>query len=139
MIRYHDWQKRLQQFLDAKKESGFVWGKNDCCLFACGAIAAMTGTDPGVAYRGKYRDEDGGNKMLHWFFDGSVEGAAEKGFRRANMPSIPVGEAKPGDIVMFRRMKPMLGVVDFDMNIDCPGSNGLFKVRLKNGMKAWRV
>jgi len=46
--RYGDWPKRLQNYL---RGQSFDWATNNCCLFASGAIEAMTGTNPAEEYR----------------------------------------------------------------------------------------
>ena len=55
MQRYPDWPSRLERYLQAARGRPFSWGENDCALFACGAVAAMTGEDPASRFRAGYR------------------------------------------------------------------------------------
>lgn len=41
-----------------------VWGINDCCLFVADWVAAVTGRDPGAAWRGTYRGERAAHRIL---------------------------------------------------------------------------
>jgi hypothetical protein len=57
--RKQTWPEELHTFFQARKETPFNWGTNDCCLFCADAIEAMTGTDPAPEFRGKYSDQAG--------------------------------------------------------------------------------
>jgi len=52
------WDTReFHAFLLERAIAPFVWGANDCCLFAANGIQAMTGTDIADDFRGKYSSE----------------------------------------------------------------------------------
>lgn len=53
-MRYPDWQSRFSAVLKEYRQSPFVWGEHDCCLFAADMIRAMTGLDPAESFRGRY-------------------------------------------------------------------------------------
>ncbi len=53
MIRHADWPARLAAYIEAHRSAPFAWGVHDCVLFASGAIAAITGTDPAASFRGR--------------------------------------------------------------------------------------
>lgn len=64
MQRLTDWRSRLNAyFLDMKREP-LTYGISDCALFAAGAVQAMTGEDPAVAFRGRYTTLRGGLRVL---------------------------------------------------------------------------
>lgn len=52
LSRYPDWQSRLQAAVAARQREPFAWGSQDCCLFVCDCIEAMTGHDPAADVRG---------------------------------------------------------------------------------------
>src|SRR5580698_6610570 len=49
--------QELDAYLRANADSPFVWGRNDCALFAANGIQAFTGIDIAVDFRDKYTDE----------------------------------------------------------------------------------
>jgi len=55
-MRHRDWQSRLQAFVAGREAEPFAWGTNDCCIFACDAVLAMTGDDPAHGLR-EHRSE----------------------------------------------------------------------------------
>ena len=63
-MRYHDWPERLFTVVKKAKQSTFVWGENDCALFACDCVKAMTGIDHASKARGKYKTEKGAWRAL---------------------------------------------------------------------------
>ncbi len=63
MTRHRDWQSRLQACLAERCPQEFEWGKQDCCLFVCDCVLAMTGRDPAADLRG-YVDELGAARIV---------------------------------------------------------------------------
>lgn len=58
LTRTAHWATReLHDFLLKRAQQPFVWGTNDCSLFAADAIQSFTGVDLAVDFRGKYTDE----------------------------------------------------------------------------------
>lgn len=58
LVRTTHWATReFDKFLLHETKQPFVWGQNDCCLFAANAIQAFTGVDLADDFRGKYTDE----------------------------------------------------------------------------------
>ncbi len=95
MTRHTDWQARLIAFIDQCKRTPFSYGKNDCALFAAGAVKAMTGADPAKGFRGKYSTFSGGLKLL------SKHGHKDHIAMTASMlTEIPVAQAQAGDIAV---------------------------------------
>lgn len=65
MIRFEDWEQRLQEYLLTIRKKEFEdWGTYDCAIAWAGAIKAMTGEDLMEEYRGKYEDEAGALALI---------------------------------------------------------------------------
>ena len=64
MQRLADWEPRIAAYLDACADRPFAYGTHDCCLFAAGAIEALTGVDAGAPWRGRYKTEAGAARAL---------------------------------------------------------------------------
>lgn len=63
-MRPEDWERRLLDFVEARRTVPFVWGTNDCALFAADWVAALTGEDPAAWFRGRYTTEGGAARAL---------------------------------------------------------------------------
>lgn len=96
MIRLPRWPERLYVYLQTQRSADFVWGENDCALFAAGAIKAVTGQDLGVWYRGQYQSESGAARILkqHGFAD-------LQAFLDHWLPTIDMHAMQRGDLAMF--------------------------------------
>ena len=56
--RVEHWDTRaFHNFSKLKRTTPFTWGEWDCCLAAASFVQAITGTDIGEDFRGKYTDE----------------------------------------------------------------------------------
>jgi hypothetical protein len=127
--RTDDWESRLAEFFRARRDVPFEFGVNDCGLFACDAVLAMTGVDLGAGVRGTYQDTEGERVALQKI---AAEHALEE---------IPVRMARRGDVVLFERAEgPTLLVVGLDgVNAYGPGENGIKSIPVKHCSKAWRI
>ncbi len=73
LTRQPHWATRgLHAFLLARARAPFVWGANDCALFAADAIEAMTGVDIASDFRGRYHDEASAQALIHSITGGST-------------------------------------------------------------------
>ncbi|MBU2979001.1 hypothetical protein [Alteromonas sp. C1M14] len=54
----------LTQFILENKNKPFIWGENDCCLFAANALLAQTGYDYAAQYRNRYTTRLGAARVL---------------------------------------------------------------------------
>lgn len=104
LVRAPDWEERLAVLLDRKSEEPFRWGSNDCALFAADAIRAMTGGDPGEAFRGQYDSRAGSAAALREHGEGTLLKTVTAWLGQAKHPVF----AQRGDIVM--RDRHTLGV-----------------------------
>lgn len=73
----------------------YSYGEWDCGIFVAGAVEAMTGDDPGKAFRGQYKDAKGAAAALKKHGKGTLIKTLDGMFER-----IPKAQAKRGDIAM---------------------------------------
>jgi hypothetical protein len=144
MKRFEDWPTRLDKFLLSRKSEPFVWGKNDCCLFAADAILAMTGEDFAARFRGTYDDLKGAVKILHDLGKSpeSISELAGEFARLHEIQEVPVAYAQRGDVVLLdAELGESLGVVALDgVSVAAPGAeNSLVYAPIGIARKAWRI
>ena len=98
--RAPDWPSRLEQYLSAARARAFAWGINDCCLFACGAIEAMTGVNPGAWFLNRYRSAFAARWALKAFAGGGLAETVEKLAALHARPEIAPLRAQRGDLCL---------------------------------------
>lgn len=133
-MRRADWEQCLADYLGGMRGAVFSWGQCDCALFAAGAVAAMTGTDPAAGVRGRYKSSRGAARVLHR--DGAASLADWVG---ARFQPIGTGFARRGDLVMaggslgicLGREAVFVGAED--------AREGLVRLPLREWEHAWRV
>lgn len=130
--RHPDWQLRLQAFVQSRLAKPFAWGTQDCCLFVCDAIEAITGHDPAADLRG-YSTEREAARILR--DHGGVFGLAEA---RAGA-AVPVLAAQVGDVGLLpldgRDTLALCGGAHWL----APGAAGLVALPLETAVAAWRA
>jgi hypothetical protein len=129
LTRKDNWPEELDTFFKSRRDIPFKMGENDCGLFACDAVKAMTGVDLAVKLRGTYTDAQGEEEVLRVLAI------------RAEIKVIPVKQARRGDIVMYTGDNgPGLLVVSGD-GIHClgPGESGIRSIPLDKCSIAWRI
>jgi hypothetical protein len=95
MHRLPDWEARLAAYLEPLRLRPFAWGTHDCCIFAAGAVEAITGVDAMAEFRGHYRTRIGSLRALRRFGAGTLEATLD-----AKFTPIAASIAQRGDIVM---------------------------------------
>jgi hypothetical protein len=144
IARRHDWPERLAEFFESRRDRGFEWGVNDCCLFACDAILAMTDVDLAQDFRGKYSSEEGAALAI-LKFAGSFDRMADKIAEAHAIAAIPILMAQRGDVVMFEQQAPQgmtLGIVWMaGTHAVSLGLDGQVRVPVYGSecRKAWRI
>ena len=134
--RFEAWPARLRAAIEHGRDTGFAWGKNDCCLFAANCIHAMTGIDPAENLRG-YDSQRGASARLRR--QGGIEKLAETRARRHGWPEIPPATAQRGDIVLVEDTNGRaLAVVEGRWVLQ-PAEQGLAARPLSAGLRAWRI
>jgi hypothetical protein len=101
MRRYANWSDRLICFLADRDRTPLKWGKSDCSLFACDAINAMNGSDPGHWFRERYETKKQAFKLLKQFAGGGLTEAVEKIAKEMGYPEIQPEKANSGDMVLI--------------------------------------
>lgn len=96
MRRREDWAMRLEYVIDSLQHAPFTRGVNDCALFACTCLMAMTDTDIASDFRGQYSTADEAYAMVKDKGHDSLVSLARE--RVGNEYSTPV-KAKRGDMV----------------------------------------
>lgn len=134
MMRSDKWAVVLSQYLGEVARTPFAYGRNDCALFAAGAVKAMTGVDPAAAWRGRYRTLRGGLRILR--ADGHDDHIAAAA---ALLPEVAVAMAQPGDLAVVPTPDGLaLGVVQ-GRAIYVLRPDGLGLVDLLSATRAFRV
>jgi hypothetical protein len=120
--RYGDWEDRLRTYLDRVNDEPFKWGRHDCALFAADCIRAMTGEDPGEAFRGHYDSKTGAAEALRGFGAGTLLQTVTAWLG----DPVSIHLAKRGDIVMRDRTTCGICVGPYSYFVgEGPGSIGL--------------
>lgn len=140
MTRKQDWEQRLAKYIEANAKRPFQWGSWDCALAACGAAQAMTDGDFAGNFRGQYDSAKGAAEIMH-DYAGSLEDVAVKAAAEHELNEIPILMAQRGDIVLFTNEGgSSLGFVGLDgWFVLAAGENGLERVPLDKGKRAWRI
>ena len=143
MKRYEDWELLLHNFVEARVGEPFTWGANDCALFVCDGVAAMTGSDMAAEFRGQYTDEATAQAAMQRIAGGAtIEDVAVYVTHKEGLAELPnVRFAQRGDIVLFdSAIGPALGLVYLDgVHAVFVGEAGLRKMAVLDCRRAWRV
>lgn len=132
MKRFPDWVFRLEVFLRAQQRRRFRYGEFDCCLFVCGAIQAMTGTDIAAGFRGRYETRAAGRRLL------AAAGGVEALARGAGMREVAPAMASRGDVAHVRW--GALGLVALNgRKVLGPAEIGLVEMEIPAGGRIWRI
>lgn len=94
VTRLLDWEARLGAYLSTPGRDQFEWGANDCALFSCGAVEAMTGDHPFPEFLGVYTDREGAARALRDLGEGTLYRTFGSRF-----PNCENAFAQRGDIV----------------------------------------
>ncbi len=93
LIRLPDWPERLADYVEAARTRAFEYGAHDCCMFAAGAVEAMTGANPMSRFR--YRGRLGAERLIRRA--GSIDALVYRTLGEA-LPS--PAQAGRGDVVI---------------------------------------
>ena len=94
--RYSDWPERLAKFIANTRQKPFVWGENDCCLFAMDCVEAITGHDLAEPYRGyRVRSKHYFEQVWRCGWNRRCRG------RQIQHSEIPPLTAQRGDVYLF--------------------------------------
>lgn len=96
MIRKTNWEEELSDYIASKRDEPFEYGVNDCCMFAAGAVEAMTGENPMEEFVGSYKTLAGSVRALKNIGEGSLEATLDTKF-----DEVEIGRAQRGDLAFF--------------------------------------
>lgn len=132
-----DWRDRLERTIADATEAPFVWGTNDCALFAARCVEAMTGHDLGAPLRGTYESPAGALRALRRYgYDGVGPFAhALLGPARA----VPE-DAETGDVVLVElEAGPALAIAFGAQAITAREPSGLGTVPPTRWLASWEI
>lgn len=96
MIRKTTWEEELSDYIASKRDEPFQYGVNDCCMFAAGAVEAMTGENPMEEFVGSYKTIAGSVRALKTIGEGTLEATIDGKF-----DEVEIGRAQRGDLAFF--------------------------------------
>jgi hypothetical protein len=132
-LRREDWPARLADLIERNRTRPCVYGEHDCCLWAAADVEALTGIDPGAAYRGTYSTKTEAARLLASV--GGIEALADRWLPALASPR----QAMRGDVVMIRsEIGPALAV-NLGARIAAVSPAGLSFLPAAAALKAWRV
>lgn len=134
--RYPDWPERLSAQIHARMKEPFVWGRQDCCLFAMDCVKAMTGEDMAAPFRG-YTSQKQALRMLKKH--GGIAGIAEAVAYKYTIPEIRPSMARRGDVCLFDIGHGDTLGIRAGENIFAPGPDGLVAFPMLQALRAWRI
>lgn len=131
-MRIEGWENVLQEYIEQARSLSFVWGENDCCLWASKFVDSITGTTYADDWLGFYDDEEGANALM-----------ALRGFNyphdivNSHLPKIQVSAAKRGDLVMNK--DGCIGICDGRKSFFLAVGRGLVADETLSCRRAWKV
>ncbi len=146
--RLPEWPRKLAQLVTSAREVPFAWGTFDCAMFCCQWIRELTGTDPGVPYRGKYSTEEEAIAIFSSASGGSDLAAFAAGvLTPLGAVEVGVTYARRGDIVFVDNSTVdhpspygALGVVALDgRHAVCVSTAGVLHLHMKRWKRAWQI
>lgn len=95
-MRISAWEEALADYIAIKRHEPFEYGINDCCLFAAGAVEAITGEDPMPEFRGKYDSLKTSLQVIKDIGAGTLEATMD-----AKFPEVQISHAQRGDLAFL--------------------------------------
>lgn len=144
-MRPFDWQERMIDAINARRDTPFAWGSHDCALFACDVAQAICGLDFAAEFRGRYSSERGAYLALKRFSGSNakrhrLEAAVVEIAKNYDCPEVPPLMARRGDIVLMdSEMGGVLGICVGETIAKAGAEIGVDFVPLAAARRAWRV
>lgn len=146
LTRVEHWATRAYHtFLLERAHAPFVWGRQDCALFAADGVLALTGVDIAADFRGQYTDEVSAfaaiarvTGVVHGAVaDAAAYCAAKHGLVEWKYPLM----AQRGDLVVLEESGRLIaGLVHLNgRHLVCAGENGLHRLPISAVLRAWHV
>jgi hypothetical protein len=137
LVRFPDWRKRLDDYLDSVDRQPFDWARINCAFFAADAVQAQTGIDLAASFRSKVIDEESAQKALA---DAGFADVIAATVATGRLPEIPMGEQSIGDLAVVddARFGPCLAVVG-GSHITCMTLRGKGSMPLTKATRIFKV
>lgn len=142
LVRKHNWQTILHNYIHTQANSSFKYGTFDCCLFVAGCIHAMTDVDLAEPLRGSYSSRKEAMQAVKTYCGkASVRAVVEKVATEHGLQIVPPLCAQRGDMVLIKRGRDYsLGLVSLSgRDIYAAGEHGIVRLPLTAAVKAWRI
>lgn len=136
MMRLPCWPERLAALIEARRETPFRWGAQDCCTFAADAVLAMTGRDPIAPWRGTYASEAEGDAILG---EGGMAAFVERLLADFGAREVPPPFARRGDWALVTIGNQAICGVVLDGRCAIPGTDRLQFVPQRRIARAWAI
>ncbi len=136
IYKLDNWPVAFAAALSHAENKPFIWGENDCCLFACNCIFATTGIDLARTFRG-YTTAPEAAALIAGY--GGLYQLVSAVCRKHDIPEILPRQARRGDPVLFEGGEgSTLGICTGD-KIAAPGRSRLATCGILKGIHAWRI
>jgi hypothetical protein len=133
MNKLHDWQVRFEAFIASRNSTPFIWGKNDCAIFAADCVHALTGCDVALPAFRRHTTERQAARLLKRH--GGVAGIATA----ALGSPVPATTAQVGDVVLAKAGgRDMLAICNGDTCV-APSPAGLVFIPMASASVCWRI
>ncbi len=140
--RFSDWPLRLDAYVLSTRERSFAWGTFDCALNVCDAVLAISGTDIGAGFRGKYSTFEQAQDVIKAYAGGGILELAEKIAADFEIPACPATFARRGDVVFVDggEIPAALGFVGLDgRHALCASEAGVARVHMSGWRRGWQI
>jgi hypothetical protein len=139
MKRISNWPEALRGFVETKRHEPFVWGQNDCCLFASDCVLAITGDDPAAALdlRGTYDSALSANRLME--SRGGIEAIVTVAADAHDWAEIAPAFAQRGDVVSFAMPSGFTLGICLGKQAVFAGADGIVFQDTLNCRRAWRI
>lgn len=141
IARRDDWVSRLHEFLDERKHADFEYGSHDCALFACDAVEAMCGQDPGEWFRGKYENNIGASRCIQEFTNGGdLRDTLERVGEEAQWDRVEEAFAQRGDVAALENEGSIIIGIVLSNGVACANREHGWVLCPRDAiLDAWRV
>lgn len=116
----------LDVFIAQRKDSPFVWGENDCCLFVADWLKVTCGIDYGVNFRYHYKSKRGAFKTL--FKAGFKD--IKSVFKHHLNSDIKLQWARRGDVALVNHSDELVGGIVGLNCVYCLSASGIVTLPL---------
>lgn len=143
MKRYPDWRIRFRTFIEERRYAPFIWGENDCCLFACDAarVVLVGGYDFADGLRGRYSTAIGAARIFKKLGVKNVAELADL-YCCPSLPRIEPAQATHADFMVWNGAPgglPTLGTCVGEHAVFVGGTDGLSFARKSDCLAAYRI